>query len=180
MKHIFIYLLLGAYLFAPYKPPTPWDRAEQIVLNGTKNYSTPYRRRVLNCILRYGWKYQLPLDLWAKQIEVESDFNRFAYSSARCRGLSQISDRHWRHMLYRIDNGRLGRHIKRRGITNPTKYYYRIGYSLDMGGAIMRTLWDRYGCYKLALLRYAYTTKAFNRHRTNADAAQYIKDVYSD
>ena len=80
-------------------------------------------------------------------------------------------------MLYHIDGGKLGRHIKRRGIKNTKKYFYRIGYSVELGAAIMRRLWNQYGSYEVALTRYAYKTKFFKKYKHNPYKAWYVRAV---
>jgi hypothetical protein len=178
MKHIFIYLILAVLcLYAPPREQNDWDRAKIFILENTTNYSHAYRQRLCDAILFYGWKYQLPLYLWAKQIHVESRFNRHAVSSANCRGLTQIG-RYWMYVFYRVDNGRLGRYLKRKGRTDLTRYYHRVGYNLDAGGYIMRKLINKHGCHKIALLRYGYKTSAFKKHRKNPDKAEYIRMIY--
>ena len=165
-------LLFTIYVYAPPLPDSlsrDERKAVRYVNDNTVCFTDSYRVRLLEVIIINSRKYDLPAYLFARQLWVESRFKQFAFSSASCRGIGQIDDRYWSLLLYRVDNGELGRYLLRKNITNYTRFYYRIGYSVEMAAMIMRYLMDKFGRYEVALLYYS--------HRWGT-AAEYAKDPY--
>lgn len=103
-------------------------------------------KRITACILEYGKKYaptnyitvtkfQKILTRLARR---ESDFKRTAYNKkSKAIGLYQHLPV-WDYLVYKIDGGQLGKHIRKNKITNIRKYFKRIGYSTESGSISLR------------------------------------------
>lgn len=117
--------------------------------------ATEHSERYYECIIKYSKQYHLDPVIIAKQIETESHFNHLAVSRKEAYGCSQIRVKYWDHLLYLIDNGNLGRYLRQK----PTKichirYFFRIGYCIEVQSYIMSYLLKKYGSYELALVAY--------------------------
>lgn len=101
-----------------------------------EEYRPESSSRIAHCIMKYSSKYNLEPLLITSLARKESQFKHNAYNSTtEARGLGQIIDKYWRYALWHIDNGRLGKHINKKGYTNITqikRYYYRIGYGTEL------------------------------------------------
>jgi len=117
-------------------------------------YDKDNAERITFCIEYYSFMYDLDSGIVARLIEQETHFNRFKISSVGARGIGQIRPEVWSHLLYRIDSGNLGRHIREKNITNTARYYHRFGYGIEMTCIILKHYLDKYKSYELALLYY--------------------------
>ena len=85
-------------------------------------------------------------------------------------GPGQIQPRFWSHLLYKVDNSSLGRHLndrKRKGLPiDYSRYLRRIGYGVEMVYLIVSYLHDKTdGCYEMILTAYGHgwNTKRFKQ-----------------
>lgn len=109
--------------------------------------------RFFKCIDLYDDKYA-PIEYISKEdfkkiavriARKESRFKQFAFNSGSgAHGIYQILHRYWGHNLWKIDDGKLGHHIKTKKITNVQKYYFRTGYNVELGCIAIA------GCIKIA------------------------------
>ena len=88
-----------------------------------------------------NWKKSYKIDIVTNNELIETNRRVFAM------GASQITI-HWSHLLYYIDDGKLGKHLKNKEIKgirfDVSRYYYKIPYSIEMQCYIMSNLMDRY------------------------------------
>ena len=144
------------------------------------SFSIKHRDRIRDCIITYSEKYNIPTDLFARVIGVESWFKYNAYSSAGARGLCQVMGC-WDYLLYHIDDGKLGKHLLEKGITDYRRYYYRIGYNCAMGAYILSHLKKKFGTWELALLFYNHgyseTFMECQKQPALARRKKYVRDV---
>ena len=87
-------------------------------------------------IVKYSEKYNLPYKTVSRLCGRESEFKRYAFNpNTEARGYGQILDRYWRYALYYIDDGKLGRYLKKHNYTSIERlkrYYYRDGYGMEI------------------------------------------------
>ena len=128
-----------------YNPDTE-DLINERVAKYWKNYEI--RQRITECIVYYSAMYSLDPLFVARLFEIESSFRyNKVNTNTGCRGLGQVDPTQWAHLLYYIDNGELGRYLKKKNITNKQKlysYFDRIGYGTQTSCKILRHYLDAY------------------------------------
>jgi len=170
-------LTLGAPSAVPFE--SSWTADYNYVLS--RAASSPYAERIASCVVRYSYRYQLLPGLVANVIATESNYKHTACSPGYyARGLMQVRSYH-DHLLYKVDNGRLGRYLLKNDITNFNRYWYRIGYNIEAGCIILSSLISKYGVGRglLAYNRGEYSLK-FKMSETNPKLWQeddYVKSI---
>ncbi len=151
------------------------DRQRQIaqyeyIYNKVAKYQPDHAPRITDVILYVAPKYNLPPELVAVVCEVESEFDMWAISSAGAMGLMQVIPEMHTNELRLVDDGKLWREIKRRGIwkvSRMKRYYQRIYYGVELGCIYLRELLDRFDeDYAMALVGYSHgpNIKGLNAH----------------
>jgi hypothetical protein len=107
----------------------------------------------------------------------ESRFKRFAFnSSTKARGLFQHIGRFWNQDLLKVDNGNLGKHIKKNNITNVNRYYFNVKYSTEMGcKSLARCIEIKKGDIVEALKFYSGFLKFPKYIKTEAERKEFIR-----
>ena len=135
-------------------------------------------------IFLFSQEYVLNPKLITKQMYIESKFDAGAYSHKGARGLMQIKTC-WDHLLFRIDDGELGKELQKKKVTNFKKYYYIPKYNIEVGCYIMSNHLAKYGKYELALVAYNYgqNTDFFKRCLKDSKlcfTSEYVKYILSE
>lgn len=116
-------------------------------------------------------KYKIKKIHLARQIYMESRFKPDAYNkSTGASGLMQVIPYYWNHLLYRVDNGDLAKHIRETGVKNTLKYYFRVPYNVELGFMVLEHYINKHdGDVAKALLSYSHrhNTKYFKSCMTN-------------
>jgi len=180
MKLILI-LPLIACLYAPYSGKSDYVIfADYVITQCEKSrIEGKYITRYIETIYHRARQYGLSPLLIAKQINTESHF-RWWEETHCSSGPAMISPRDWSHVLYLVDNGKLGKYLLTKKTPDYRKYFKRIDYGVESCCYIMASLYKKYGNYKIALLRYAYKNKAFKKHCKAPEKAQYIIKIYGE
>jgi hypothetical protein len=116
---------------------------------------TGYHDRKLVCVYQYSDKYDIPPVILHNLIMAESSYRHWVknrYTGAL--GLGQILPKWWTHILYHIDDGELGNHIKNKNIKHTDRYFLRIGYNIEASALILRHFRDTQGDFSNALRVY--------------------------
>lgn len=188
MKKILIFLLLSspnaivsppnAIVFDSYgHTPSNKERSIFYIKQNTRQYSKKYQKRIVLVVIAMAHKYKIDYLNFSKQLNTESDFYYKAKSSYGALGIGQIVPCHWDHLLYKVDGGKLGKYLLRRNTKNTDKYFYRIGYSVEMAAIIMSNYIAKYGCWEKALLMYGYKRKTAYKFFKDPYKAKYVRDI---
>lgn len=136
-------------------PESDWQYCYRLARKYTDKKTS---KRIADVVKRDSFKYRLPGKWIANQIEVEGQFYPRAKSHKDAIGLMQIRWFYYTNKLYKLDNGKLGKHLRRRRRQGKpvyyTRYFKRIGYNIEMGCDIMSDLIKKYDNYGLALIAY--------------------------
>ena len=118
------------------------------------------KSRFINMKTRYTMKAAnkfgiCPL-IFARLGDVESDYRHYLINKkSGCMGVWQINPDIWRHLLWRVDNGRLGKHIQRKKITNVDRYWKSIFYNSEGAAMILSNYLKRFkGDYRKTLITF--------------------------
>ena len=141
--------------------------------------------RYTQCIYKYSDKYGLDPILIARQIYKESRFKHTASNKWGAFGPMQVRVKFWKHVLYRIDNGDLGKYLLSRATIDHSRYFKRIGYGIESGCYIMSHASKKYKSYPLALVSYwtGGSSDIFKRAVNDSDYLNnlhYVKDIIND
>ena len=168
---IIVILFFSIFLYSPFNKINlselnPW----LYVYNHALKFKVPDKqaRRYADVVVKFSMKYRLDPVIVSGVIRAESDYRwwkkshkdgkPFAYGPM---GVTEF----WNHVLYIVDNGRLGRKLKKMIAEGKeidhTKYFMRIGYGVEAGCIVLRWYIDYAGHLYLGLV-------AFN-HGQNSD-----------
>lgn len=111
--------------------------------------------RKLHCVYKYADMYNIEPVILHRLILTESSWREWAENkNTGALGLGQILPKWWNHLLWHVDNGRLGKHIQEKNIKHTKRYYKRIGYGTEMTACIMSNMLFSYDTYPKALYVY--------------------------
>lgn len=137
-------------------------------------------------VLRESKKYNLNPYLVSDIIQVESEFDWKAQSAFPAFGPMQVTEA-WFHVLYRINDALKYelKYLERKGKKiDHARYLKQVGFGVACGCYILRSLIDRHGDLKLALIAYNYgdgpKNDVFNQakvSRSYRDKLEYIKRI---
>lgn len=117
-------------------------------------FHVKHKERIRNRIQFYAYLYDHPVKIVGRMAATESGFRYYAISKwYKARGLFQVRNS-WDHVLYIIDNGKLGKKLSEMENPNHAKYWLRIGYNIEGAMYILRYLKKKYGTYPLSLTAY--------------------------
>ena len=85
-----------------------------IINKGLSYVNEARATRYADVIMANSEKYDLPFMALTRQVWEESRFKYWAKSSAGAVGPMQVTPKFWSHILYIIDNGNLGKRLKRK------------------------------------------------------------------
>jgi hypothetical protein len=131
---------------------TPVHAQVREIVSGTIK-DTNRIERFVYCITNYSKQYNINPVILTKRIRTESRFNALAMGDYdglefQSYGCSQIKVKYFSHLLYLIDNGNLGRYLKKREKEGKqiefARYFLRIGYSVEMHALILSNYLDKY------------------------------------
>ena len=127
-----LFLLTSFHIYDCRQPDDLWIEQQMIEQSVTTPAATNNIDRKIFCIIKYCNQYSAPIKHITRLIRIESSFKRTAYNkSSSARGLGQHLSYYWKPLLYKVDDGNLGRHIKKNYISNTAKYWFRISYSVE-------------------------------------------------
>ena len=151
--------------------------ARHYTMDKMKDFKSGYKDRVWHCISKYSKQYQLCPYLLSRQIAVESDYYHTAKSSKGALGLGQIMPNHWGHVLYIVDDGKLGKYLLRKKKIDHSRYFLRVAYNVEATAIIMRSLINKHGNYATAYLYYGHTRKTAKKFIKNPYRTKYVRDI---
>jgi len=141
--------------------------------------------RFTQCIYMYSDKYDLDPLLIARQIYKESRYKHTASNKWGAYGAMQVRVKFWKHVLYRVDGGKLGKYLLTRAKIDHSRYLKRIGYNIEVGCYIMSHANKKYNNYPLALVSYwtGGNSEIFKRAANDSEylnGLHYVKDIIND
>ena len=154
---------------------------EYVYQNSTM--SAEHNDRYVDVIYKYSGEYGLDPLLIARQVWYESRFKWYAYNVIGAYGPMQIRPKFWSHILYHVDDGKLGMYLLKKESPKYHRYFMRIGYGVEAGCMIMAHLkkLNDYD-YRLALIEYwagrqSDYYKRAQRSKTYAKTIPYVKYI---
>ena len=97
-------------------------------------------KRIADVIIKTSEKYNLDAYMVARQCYKESFMLRWKRSKNSktgevvAWGLFMLRPKYWSHLLYRVDDGKLGKYILENPEQDPNRFFLRIGYNAEMYG----------------------------------------------
>lgn len=180
---IFIMLFLILFLTASHNikeiPPGKIQTDRQYIKRIMRPYRVRYKQRIEDCLLYYGYTYDIPIEIFTRLAEAESGFRYYKRNKySKCVGLLQVSPTYWSHLPYHHRGGKYRKLLKMHRGTNIIKVMKFIGCNVDMGGHILSTYYKRHGSYEKALVHYGGFAGKYS-YRTNL-MREYVSKVLVD
>ncbi len=146
----------------------------EYVYGSVSKYNPKQAPRITEAVLKYSNEYGLDIKKFTDLGEWESGWNPHIISKKGAIGLYQIVPRHHGEKISLVDNGRLGRDLRKRGVgkVHRRKYFFRIGYNVQMGAMHLRYLLNLYrGDYVKAFVVYnhGFSHRLTKEHVKNED-----------
>jgi hypothetical protein len=162
---ILLCLILASSKILTVEPPQPARETVRDIIESCLSDEVLIKRYE-ETIKKYSDQYNIDPLILARRIRTESRFNPFAkgdYVDGKYEsfGPMQIKTKYFSHLLYRVDNGELGKYLKERekkGLSiNYERYMCRIAYGVESGCIIISNYLSKYGgCYIKAIGAYGY------------------------
>ncbi len=153
------------------------------IYNYARTYRIPKKQceRYADIIVQWSFAYNLDPLLVSRIVAVESSFRWWVHSRIDGKrfgfGPMQVS-KYWYHILYRVDNGKLGKKLLEGNGKNLWKYLCRIGYGIEAGCIVLRWYIDYCnGNIPLSLIAYnhGHNSKVFSKAKEKG--MRYIKTL---
>ncbi len=148
MKKILLLLLIAILLKCDYDYTEEYDYdmvIEDFISANIAKSKTGYIQRKTDVIIETALKYGLDPLFIDRVCSVESSYRHWKVNkSSGCIGMMMISPPHWNLLLWKIDNGKLGKHLIKNNITNINRYWKRIAYNVEGGCYVISNYLKRY------------------------------------
>jgi hypothetical protein len=131
------------------------DITPNLILNDIKKSKSGYSDRKKDSIVSYSRKYNLPVMMVNRVIKTESSYRHDVINKySGCIGLGGINAILWSHLLFKVDNGDLGKYLLKTGKTNYARYFKRIGYNVEATCIILSNYYYTYNDWTNTLIKY--------------------------